>query len=342
MSPHESSMTDAGTVDWIDRVDPELRPPLEELVEMFPDGLYAIEDLAERRRVDSMLVAELVEAAKAVQTCTTEDLLVPGPPASGDVPVRVYRPRQPRSGSPAVFFIHGGGMCLGDLDYEHAAAVKLCEQLEVLVVSTGYRKAPEHPHPAQVEDCYAALRWMTDSAASLDFDATRVAVFGGSAGGNLALATALKARDLDGPAICHVMALYPMVDHRNCAPSTHEGTAVWPWDRRANLEAWEWFLGGKEPDGYAAPLHADLAGLPPTFIDVGTADLFRDENLTLAQRLLIAGVPTELHVYPGVYHAAEHFAPEAEAARHMWSVRFRALRRALELDAEPVNHDRPA
>jgi acetyl esterase/lipase len=338
VSPHESSTTDAGTVSWIDRVDPELRPPLEELVEMFPDGLYAIEDLAERRRIDAMLVAELVEAAKAAQTCTTEDLVVPGPPGSADVPVRVYRPRQPRSGSPAVFFIHGGGMYLGDLDYEHAAAVKICEQLEVLVVSTGYRKAPEHPHPAQVDDCYAALRWMSDHAASLDFDPDRLAVFGGSAGGNLALATALKARDVGGPPRRPVTALYPMVDHRNCAPSTFEGAAVWPWDRRANIEAWEWFLDGKEPDGYAAPLHAeDLSGLPPTFIDVGTADLFRDENLALAQRLLAAGVPTELHVYPGVYHAAEHFAPDAEAARHIWAVRFRALRQAFGMRAVPID-----
>ena len=338
MSPLESSTTDAGTVNWIDRVDPELRPPLEQLVEMFPDGLYAIEDLAERRRIDAMLVAELVEAAKAAQTCSTEDLPVPGPLGSADVPVRVYRPRQPRSGSPAVFFIHGGGMYLGDLDYEHAAAVKICEELEVLVVSSGYRKAPEHAHPAQVDDCYAALRWMTDKAASLDFDAGRLAIFGGSAGGNLALATALKARDLGGPALCHVMSLYPMVDHRNCAPSTYEGAAVWPWDRRANIEAWEWFLGGKEPDGYAAPLHADdLTGLPPTFIDVGTADLFRDENLALAQRLLAAGVSTELHVYPGVYHAAEHFAPDADAARLMWTVRFRALRKALGMQPVPIH-----
>jgi acetyl esterase/lipase len=233
-------------------------------------------------------------------------------------------------------------MCLGDLDYEHVTAVKICEELGAIVVSSGYRKAPEHPHPAQVDDCYAALVWMSANAVVLGFDAGRLAIFGGSAGGNLALATALKARDLSGPAICHVMALYPMVDHRNTMPSTHDGTTVGPWDRRANVEAWEWFLGGQEPDAYAAPLHAeDLSGLPPTFIDVGTADLFRDENLALAQRLLVAGVTTELHVYPGVYHAAEHYAPDAEPAVHMWSVRFRALRRALGLQAVSTDPKRP-
>lgn len=327
----------------LDSIDPELRAPLEQLHEMFPGGLYAIEDLGERRRMDAMLAAETVEAVKAAQTCSTEDVWVPGPVGCADVPVRIYRPGRPRPESPGVFFIHGGGMYLGDLDYEHAAAVKICEELGALVVSTGYRKAPEHPHPAPVDDCYAALRWMGDNASSLDFDPGRLAIFGGSAGGNLALAAALKARDLGGPALCHVMALYPMVDHRNTMPPAHDGTVVGPWDRRANVEAWEWFLAGQEPDGYAAPLHAeDLSRLPPTFIDVGTADLFRDENLALAQRLLAAGVSTELHVYPGVYHAAEHFAPDAEAARHLWAVRLRALRRALGPEAVRVNAEPPA
>ncbi|MGW3961482.1 alpha/beta hydrolase [Amycolatopsis sp. NPDC005003] len=307
-------------------IDPELRAPLEALYERFPGGLYAIEDLAERRRTDALLAAELIEAPR---TCSTEDVRVLG----AGVPVRIYRPRRLRPGSPAVFFIHGGGMYLGDLDYEHATAAKICEELGVLVVSTGYRKAPEHPHPAQSDDCYAALRWMTENAMSLDFDPGRLAIFGGSAGGNLALATALKARDLGGPALSFVVALYPMVDHRNTTTQ-----AVGPWDRRANAEAWKWFLAGQEPDGYAAPLHAeDLAGLPPTFIDVGTADLFLEENLALARRLLAAGVSTELHVYPGVYHAAEYYAPDAEVARHMWTVRFRALRRALGTDRS--NHD---
>ncbi|MDX2688189.1 MULTISPECIES: alpha/beta hydrolase [Streptomyces] len=328
-----------------DSLDPELRAPLEELLENFPGGVCAIEDLAERRRIDAMHGAETAEAVKAVQTCSTEDVWVPGPVGCADVPVRVYRPRRLQPAPPAVFFIHGGGMCLGDIDYEHGAAVKICEELGALVVSTGYRKAPEHPHPAQVDDCYAALRWMSDNATSLDFDPGRLAVFGGSAGGNLALATALKARDLAGPALSYVMALYPMVDHRNTTPSAHEVTEIGAWDRKTNVEAWEWFLAGQEPDGYAAPLHAeDLSGLPPTFIDVGTADVFRDEDLALAQRLLAAGVTTELHVYPGVYHAAEHYAPDAEAARHMWAVRFRALRRALgiqpvRIDADGSTHD---
>src|SRR6185369_2159502 len=185
----------------LDGIDPELRAPLEELRQNFPGGLYAIEDLAERRRVDAMQAAEMNETVKATQTCSTEDVRVPGPVGCADVPVRIYRPKEFRPASPAVFFIHGGGMYLGDLDYEHATAVQICEELGVLVVSTGYRKAPEHPHPAQLDDCYTALGWMSDNVVSLDFDPGRLAIFGGSAGGNLALATALKARDLGGPAL---------------------------------------------------------------------------------------------------------------------------------------------
>jgi len=323
-----------------DGLDPELRAPLEEILKRFPGGVYAIEDLAERRRIEASHAAELVEAVSATQTCSTEDMAVPGPAGCPDVPVRIYRPRRRQPASPAVFFIHGGGMQVGDLDYEHATAVQICEEIGTLVVSTDYRKAPEHPHPAQLDDCYAALRWISDNATCLEYDPGRLAIFGGSAGGNLALAAALKARDLAGPALCYVMALYPMVDHRNTTPSAHQVTQVGAWDRRTNVEAWQWFLAGQEADGYAAPLHAeDLAGLPPTFIDVGTVDVFRDENLALAQRLLAAGVPTELHVYPGVYHAAEHYAPDAEAARHMWTVRFRALRRALGIRPVPIDAD---
>jgi acetyl esterase/lipase len=314
----------------LERLDPSVRGPLEELLGVYPRGVYAIADLAERRRVDAELAAEATEPVLARQTCATEDLWVPGPVDGEPVPVRVYRPATLERGRAAVLFIHGGGMYLGDLDYEHATAVRICEELEVLVVSAGYRKAPEHPHPAQVDDCFAALTWLSGSADELGFDVARLAVYGGSAGGNLALAAAMSARDHGAPPPAIVMAAYPMVDYRNTTPSSYEVTEIGVWDRATNVEAWKWFLGGKEPDSYAAPLHAeDLSGLPPTFIDVGTADLFRDEDIALAQRLLAAGVPTELHVYPGVYHASELYAPDADVSQQMWALRFRALRKAL-------------
>jgi len=193
-----------------------------------------------------------------------------------------------------------------------------------------YRLAPENPYPAPVEDCYAGLLWMAAHAAELGFDPERLAVYGGSAGGGLTIATVMLARDRGGPAIKFQMPIYPMIDDRNETPSSHEITDIGLWDRAGNIEAWKWYLGDGKADQYAAPARAeDLAGLPPTFIDVGTVDLFRDEDIAFAQRLMQAGVPTELHVNPGAYHAAEVFAPQSPLAERIWARRYEALRRGL-------------
>jgi len=193
--------------------------------------------------------------------------------------------------------------------------------------------APENPHPAPVEDCYAGLVWTTVHAGELGIDATRLAVGGGSAGGGLAAGTALLARDRGGPALCYQMLIYPMLDDRNTTPSSYEITDVGIWDRATNLNGWQALLGdqagteGVSP--YAAPARAtDLAGLPAAYLDVGTADLFRDEDIDYAQRLMQAGVPVELHVYPGAYHAFE-FALKARLTQTAHSLRMAALKQAL-------------
>jgi len=149
-------------------------------------------------------------------------------------------------------------------------------------------------------------------------------------GGGLAIATALLARDRGFPAVCFQMPIYPMIDDRNETASSYEISDIGSWDRAGNIEAWNWYLGEGQADLYAAPARAeDLAGLPPTFIDVGTVDLFRDEDIEFAMRLMQAGVPTELHVHPGAYHDSEGLAPEAPLSRRIWEHRIAALRRAL-------------
>jgi acetyl esterase/lipase len=211
-----------------------------------------------------------------------------------------------------------------------AQAATLADSLSCVVVSVEYRLAPEHPYPAGPRDCYAGLAWMAAHADELGVDPDRIAIYGASAGGGLCIATALMARDRGGPALCFQMPIYPMIDDRNETPSSHLITDVGVWDRAANLEAWAWYLGGKEADGYAAPARCeDLSGLPPTFIDVGTLDLFRDEDLAFAARLVQAGVPPELHLHPGAYHASEGFAPNAALSRRIVATRNDALRRAL-------------
>jgi acetyl esterase/lipase len=309
-------------------IDPEVAVPLEGLLAAMPGGFNAVPDIVQRRAtVEAMLGAIEVPENPNV---SKEDRAVPGPLGEADVTLRIYRPRNATGSLPGIYFIHGGGMVLGTAAGEDPTASLLCDEVGAVVVSVEYRLAPEHPHPAPVEDCYAGLVWTAAHAAELGIDADRLAIYGGSAGGGLTIATAMMARDRGGPVLKFMMPIYPMIDDRNETDSSHEITDIGIWDRAANIEAWAWYLGGKEADQYAAPARADdLAGLPPAFIDVGTVDMFRDEDIAFAQRLMAAGVPTELHVHPGSYHAAETFAADAALSRRTWALRTDALRRAL-------------
>jgi acetyl esterase/lipase len=311
-----------------DLIDQESRQPIDELLAVLPGGFNAIPDIVARRDAFTQMIAAIEVPPN--QNVTHEDRTVPGPAGAPDISVRVYRPANAPGTLPGVYYIHGGSMIFGSVETENAEAEQVCQEVGALVVSVEYRLAPEHPHPAQSQDCYAGLVWMARNAAELGFDPGRLAVYGGSAGGGLVIAAALLARDRGFPAIRFQMPIYPMIDDTNETRSSHEITDVGVWDRPANIEAWQWYLGGGKPDRYAAPARAeDLSGLPPAFIDVGTVDLFRDEDITFAMRLMQAGVPTELHVNPGAYHASEVLAPQAELSARIWERRFAALRRAL-------------
>jgi acetyl esterase/lipase len=311
-----------------DLIDPECRVPLDGLLEVMPGGFNAIPDIVARRAAAEQMLAamDVPENPNVVK----EDRFVPGPDGEPDISVRIYRPTGATGTLPGIFYIHGGGMILGTVAGEDPAATRLCEQVGAVVVSVEYRLAPEHPHPAPVEDCFAGLIWMAKEAAELGVDPDRIAIYGGSAGGGLTIAAAMLARDRGGPALRFMMPIYPMIDDRNETPSSQEITDIGIWDRSGNIEAWAWYLGGEPADQYAAPTRAeDVSGLPPAFIDVGTVDLFRDEDIAFAQRLMQAGVPCELHVHPGSYHAAETFAPDAALSRRIWDLRVDALKRAL-------------
>lgn len=313
-----------------DRIDPESRGPLEALLAQFPGGVNCIPDLTRRRQLDLELSLAYAPAPESQASVVSEDHDVSLGDGLGSVAVRVHRPVGVEIECPGIYFIHGGGMILGTLDSEDATARMLCGAVAAVVVSVDYRLAPEHPHPTPVEDCYAGLEWTATHAGELGIDPARLAIFGGSAGGGLAVATALLSRERGGPRVSFLMPIYPMLDDRNETASSHEVTGVGVWDRQASLEAWDLYLDGHDADQFAAPARAvDLRGLPPTFIDVGDVDLFRDEDIHFAARLMSAGVPTELHVYPGAYHASELIAPEAALSERIWEARIGALRRAL-------------
>ncbi len=311
-----------------DLIDPDVRAPLDELLQALPGGFNAVPDIVQRRAtVEAILSAVEVPVNPNV---VKEDRTVPGPDGEPDITVRIYRPANATGTLPGIYFIHGGGMILGTVEGEDPTATMICDLVGAVVVSVEYRLSPEHPHPAPVEDCYAGLVWMAKNAADLGGDADRLAIYGASAGGGLTIATAMLARDRGGPQVSFMMPIYPMVDDTNETPSSHAITDIGIWDRAGNIEAWNWYLGGKPADQYAAPTRAeDLSGLPPAFIDVGTVDLFLDEDIAFVQRLIQAGVPTEFHVHPGSYHASETFAADAPLSRRTWALRIDALKRAL-------------
>jgi triacylglycerol lipase len=215
-----------------------------------------------------------------------------------------------------IYHVHGGGYVIGkagDLEPFHRAMVA---RLGCVLVSIEYRLAPETPFPGAIEDCYAGLAWTFAHAHELGVDPKRIGVLGESAGGGLAAALALMTRDRGEHNLAFQHLIYPMLDDRTVVATPHPYTGQYLWGAESNRFGWESLLG-HEPGGpgvspYAAPARAvDLAGLPPSFIATGALDLFLDEDIVYAQRLMRAGVPTELHVYPGAFHG---FVLVADAA----------------------------
>lgn len=320
-----------------DRMDPELIEGLDAfLAATGPGGLAAIADPLQRRA--TFLELMQVDAAGPDAGVATEDHLAPGPPGAPEVRLRSYRPVGAEGALPAVYYVHGGGMVIGAIETEDAITRWLCGAVGCAAVSVEYRLAPENPHPAPVEDCYAGLAWTAANAERLGIDPSRIAVYGGSAGGGLAAATAIVARDRGGPALAFQMLLYPMLDDRSCTPSCREIDDVGVFDGWASEEGWRALLGERWATAAVEPAAAparstDLSGLPPAWIDVGELDSLRDESVEYALRLMQAGVATDLHVYPAVFHAWEVFVPDADSSVRVKAERVAALRRAFARDA---------
>ncbi|MGP4099445.1 alpha/beta hydrolase [Nonomuraea sp. KM90] len=312
-------------------LDPELRAGMEQVPFAAADMALSFETLAGQRAQMNAMMA----AAPAPDTrVSIENRMVPGPEGEPDVRLRIYRPEEPGEGRPGLYWIHGGGMIIGVPEIDDATMLDYVERLGVVAVSVDYRLAPEHPHPAPVEDCYAGLVWTAKNAAELGIDPDRLAVGGASAGGGLAAATVLLARDRGGPGVAFQLLVCPMLDDRNTTPSSHEFAEAVVWDRSANLFGWSALLGDRagtdDVPPYAAPARAtDLSGLPPAFVDVGELEVFRDECLDYARRLAQAGVSTEFHLYPGAFHGFDIMVPGAELSRRAQQARMSALKRAF-------------
>jgi len=309
-----------------DRLDPELAV----VVPALPP------ELADINRQNIAAIREIMGAMPAQPppptTVTIAERMIPSP--DGEVRVFVYdRPARAEENAPlraGMLWIHGGGYIFGSAEDERARLI--AEKLECNVVSVDYRVAPEHPFPAGPDDCYAALLWMVEHAAELNIDPTRIAIGGASAGGGMAAGLALMVRDRGGPEIAFQLLLYPMIDNLHDTPSG-QYTNHPVWNQRTSFNSWEMYLDGipgKDASPYAAAARAtDLAGLPSAYVCVGAEDLFRDEDIDYARRLMAAGVACELSVYPGLFHGGDAFMPQAAVSQRLEQSFLHALRQRL-------------
>ncbi len=262
-----------------------------------------------------------------------EDHLIPEAGNNPNLRIRVYRPETTSGPVPALLWVHGGGYVVGSIDAEVSIMQRLVDEVGCIVVAVEYRLAPEHPYPMPLDDCYQALSWLFANTDKLGINADKVAIAGISAGAGLAAGLALMARDRGDYKIIFQLLLCPMLDDRNEQPSTHMDLTGISWDRLCNQNGWQAYLAGPYQEGlhsYAAPSRVEnLSNLPPAYISVGSLDLFLDEDMQYARRLLEAQVAAELHVFPGGIHAFEYFVPSARLSSRAHYLNYEILKHAF-------------
>jgi acetyl esterase/lipase len=238
--------------------------------------------------------------------------------------VRLFRPVGATEATPALLWIHGGGYVIGTAQQDDRLCRRFCKRLGITVASVEYRLAPEHPYPVPLEDCYSALTWLAGQPA---VDESRLAIGGASAGGGLAAALALLARDRGEIAPAFQLLAYPMLDDRSSATVASPNYRL--WSPRSNRFGWKAYLGGADPRVAVPGRRDDLAGLPPAWIGVGTHDLFHDEDLAYAERLRAAGVPCHVEIVPGAFHGFDLVVPKTQVAQQFFASQCDGLRAAL-------------
>ncbi|GGU96274.1 esterase [Streptomyces albospinus] len=315
--------------------DPELSVALEALGDEARKP-FTRENLAARQKQDAAARPRpTVRDLQADGRFEVAELRVPAAPGEHDITLVSARPAGIAGPLPLLYYMHGGGMIAGNA---WSVLPRLLREwaltLELAVVSVEYRLAPQAQYPGPVEDCYAGFVWVTEHAARLGIDADRIIIGGKSAGGGLAAALALLTRDRGGPTPIGQLLLCPMLDDRNNTFSGHQMAGLDTWDRTSNATAWQALLGdlygAADLPPYAAPARAtDLSKLPPAYIEVGSAETLRDEDVAYAQAIWQAGGQAELHVWPGAFHGFDTFAPQAALSQDARNARSHWLRRIL-------------
>jgi acetyl esterase/lipase len=323
-------------------------PPLDPLLEQaiakpelaswaVPMTADRIDYIRERMRADEVDPSQLTRDGRVL----VNQVKLPAAEDGFEIDLLVLRPRNITAPRPAILHTHGGGLVAGSRWFSADLLAKWVDLLGVVGFAVEYRLPPEYPYPAAVNDCHRALAHLVEHAEEYGVDPRAVILWGQSAGGGMAAATALMAVSAGGPAVAGLVMEAPMLDDRNQLPSTFELVGDgYIWGRTSNLTAWKAYLGSAcgthDVPATAAPNRAeDLTGMPPTYMHVGQVDLFRDETLEFAAKLSRSGVPTELHLWPGCYHGFQILVPEAAVAEACNERTFDYLRRTVNRLSEP-------
>ncbi|GIM83376.1 alpha/beta hydrolase [Winogradskya consettensis] len=311
--------------------DPELAAALNAVADQIPSSVTP-EQIPLMRQGGGALAQLAAPDLTRDGRFTVEDRTVPGPDGAPDISLLICRPTGTTGTLGCVYHTHGGGMIVGDNRSGIGEMLDWAERFGLVVVSVEYRLAPETPHPGPVEDCYAGLVWTAAHATDLGYDPDRLLVAGASAGGGLAAALALLSRDRGGPSLLGQMLIYPMLDDRNNTPSAIQMAGRGVWDRTSNQTGWGALLGdaagGPDVSPYAAPARAtDLSNLPPAYIDAGSAETFRDEDVAYATHIWQSGGRAELHVWPGGFHGFDLMVPTAAISQDAREARLHWLNR---------------
>jgi acetyl esterase/lipase len=285
-------------------------------------------DIQCRRDISETLNADLTAQFGKASDVTIKDHFLTRPDGT-ELRVRLYR-KISSTARGALLYVHGGGMIVSSIEDYDARCMHYCSHTGIPVVSVDYPLAPESPYPAQIDDALTALKWMHETADDHGWDRTRIGIGGDSAGGGLTAGAVLKNRDSGGPALACQMLVYPMLDDRNTIPDSRFPKQFQIWTFVDNETGWDAYLTGlndrTDVPIYASPSRAtDLSGLPPTYIDTGTLDIFHDEDIAYAKKMIADGVDVEGHIWNGAPHGFDYFAFNSSIAKKAWECRFAFL-----------------